>query len=71
MYVRKGEHIVNTDNFRNINLDESHNSVGFHGGDGERFILLFKGEGNARCAYESLYTALKKGKNAIDLSKIL
>lgn len=71
MYVKKGNHTVNTDNFDNINLDEAHNSVGFHRINKERFILSFQEPQAANEAYELILAAIEKGKNTIDLSKIL
>lgn len=83
MYVKKDDHIVNTDTFDNINLDLSHNSVGFHrlsreksGMDRERtnkerFIFSFENEGSAEIAYLAICAGLKKGENMVDLTKIL
>lgn len=83
MYVKKDDHIVNTDTFDNINLDLSHNSVGFHrlckeraGLDRERtnkerFIFSFENEGSAEIAYLAICAGLKKRENMVDLTKIL
>ena len=83
MYVKKDDHIVNSDAFDNINLDKSHNSVGFHrlskeraGLDRERtkkerFIFSFENEGSAEIAYLAICAGLKKGENMVDLTKIL
>ena len=80
MYVKKDDHIVNTDAFDNIKLDKSHNSVGFHrlskekanvNTNKERFIFSFENEGSAEIAYMAIYAGLKKGEDMVDLSKIL
>lgn len=80
MYIKKDDHIVNTDAFDNINLDKSYNSVGFHrlskekanvNTNKERFIFSFENEGSAEIAYMAIYAGLKKGEDMVDLSKIL
>lgn len=83
MYVKKDDHIVNTDTFDNINLDLSHNSVGFHRlsreksgmdrerANKERFIFSFQENGSAARAYEVIFAALKKGCSTVDISNML
>ena len=71
MYVRKNYLIANVCDFRNLNLSELHNSIGFHQGDKDKFIFKFQSLDNAKEAYEKIWAAMEKGKPAIDITNIL